>query len=219
MFGEYLASRASDQTFNGRDRRVDFVQDRGTWIDMSTGAIERTGNPLDVAVEGNAFFVVQNAQGQQRYTRNGAFSINASGQLVNGEGDQVMGSAGPITFQQGDQDVVISSSGIITVRQGNGTADTPRGTLQLVTIDQPQRLQKDGGSNFTAPAGVNATPAPSGTRVVQGAIEKSNVNGVAEMAHLIQLTRSYTDIANILQQQSDQRRNALSQLSQPPASS
>jgi flagellar basal-body rod protein FlgF len=219
IFGEYLMPRASDQAFSGRDQRVDFVEDRGTWIDMSSGAIERTGNPLDVAVEGNAFLVVQNAQGQQRYTRNGAFSINAAGALVNSEGDQVMGTAGPIIFQQGDQDVVISSSGIVTVRQGNGTADTPRGTLQLVTVDQPQRLQKDGGSNFTAPAGVNATPAPPGTRVVQGAIEKSNVNGVAEMARLLQLTRSYTDIANILQQQSDQRRNALSQLSQPPASS
>jgi flagellar basal-body rod protein FlgF/flagellar basal-body rod protein FlgG len=219
LFGEYLMPRASDQSFSGRDRRIDFVQDRASWIDMSSGSIERTGNPLDVAVEGNAFFVVQNAQGQQRYTRNGAFSISATGQLVNSEGDQVIGAAGPITFQQGDQDVMISDSGIVTVRQGNGTADTPRGTLQLVTIDQPQRLQKDGGSSFIAPTGVNANPAPAGTRVVQGAIEKSNVNGVAEMARLIQLTRSYTDIANILQQQSDQRRNALSQLSQPPASS
>ena len=217
LFGEYLTSQASDQSFSGRDRRVAFVQDRANWIDMSAGAIERTGNPLDVAVEGNAFFVVQNAQGQQRYTRNGAFSINATGQLVNSEGDQVLGSSGPITFQQGDRNVVISASGIITVLQGDSTVDSPRGTLQLVTIDQPQRLQKDGGSNFVAPNGVNANPAPPGTRVIQGAIEKSNVNGVGEMARLIELTRSYTDISNILQQQSDQRRNALSQLSQPPA--
>ena len=61
---------------------------------------------------------------------------------------------------------------------------------------------------------VDPNPATVGTTVVQGAIEKSNVSGVAEMARLIEITRSYTDIANILQQQSDQRRNALSQLSQ-----
>jgi flagellar basal body rod protein FlgG len=70
-----------------------------------------------------------------------------------------------------------------------------------------------------APNGVTANPAPAGTRVLQGAIEKSNVNGVAEMSRLIEITRSYTDIANILQQQSDQRRSALSQLSQTPTSS
>ncbi|MGD0023405.1 MAG: flagellar basal body rod C-terminal domain-containing protein, partial [Xanthobacteraceae bacterium] len=97
------------------------------------------------------------------------------------------------------------------------TADAPRGKLQLVGFDQPQRLQKDGSSTFTAPAGVNSTPPPQGTRLVQGAIEKSNVNAVAEMARMIEITRSYTDIANVLQQQSDQRRNALSQLSQTPS--
>jgi len=217
VFSEFLMPGASDQNFSGRDRRVDFVQDRATWIDMSPGAIQHTGDPLNVAIEGNnAFLVVQNAQGQQRYTRNGALSINAAGQLVTGAGDQVVGDAGPITFQQGDHDVVISANGIITVRQGSSTADTPRGKLQLVTFDQPQRLQKDGGLTFTAPNGVNPNPAPVGTTVVQGAIEKSNVSGVAEMARLIEITRSYTDIANILQQQSDQRRNALSQLSQTP---
>ena len=218
LFGEYLMPRASDEAFSGRDRRVDFVQDRATWLDMSAGAIERTGNPLDVAIEGNAFMVVQTARGQ-RYTRSGSLSISASGQLVTDAGDQVTGTAGAITLQPGDHDIVISANGNISVRQGNSTVDTPRGTLQLVTFDQPQRLQKDGGSTFMAPEGVNANPAPAGTGVVQGAIEKSNFNGVAEMARMIQLTRSYTDIANILQQQSDQRRNALSQLSQTPTSS
>jgi flagellar basal body rod protein FlgG len=105
------------------------------------------------------------------------------------------------------------------VRQGSSTADTPRGKLALVAFDQPQLLQKDGGSTFTAPNGVTANPAPVNTSVVQGAIEKSNVNSVAAMARLIEITRSYTDIANILQQQSDQRKNALSQLAQTPTSS
>jgi flagellar basal-body rod protein FlgF len=219
VFGQYLMPHASDQTFSGRDRRVSFVEDRSSWVDMSPGAVEHTGNPLDVAVGDNAFLVVQNAQGQQRYTRNGAFAINSAGQLVTSGGDQVVGDSGPITFQATDHDVNISDSGIITVREGTSTTDSQRGTLQLVAFDQPQRLQKDGGSDFVAPNGVTANPAPPGTHVLQGAIEKSNVNGVAEMSRLIEITRSYTDIANILQQQSDQRRNALSQLSQTPTSS
>ncbi len=218
-FSEFLMSNARDNDFSGKDKRVSFVQDRNTWIDLSQGAVERTGNPLDVAVGDNAFLVVQNAQGQQRYTRNGAFAINSAGQLVTSGGDQVVGDSGPVTFQATDHDVNISDSGIITVREGTSATDSPRGKLQLVTFDQPQRLQKDGGSDFAAPNGVTANPAPPGTHVLQGAIERSNVNGVAEMSRLIEITRSYTDIANILQQQSDQRRSALSQLSQTPTSS
>jgi flagellar basal-body rod protein FlgF/flagellar basal-body rod protein FlgG len=217
-FGEYLMPRASDQQFTGSDRRVSFVQDRASWIDFSPGAIERTGDPLNVAIDGKGYLVVQTPRGQ-RYTRNGTLSTNAAGQLVTSEGYQVLGDSGPITFQATDHDVAISNNGIITVREGSGTADAPRGRLQLVGFDQPQRLQKDGSSTFMAPNGVNAGPAPAGTRLVQGAVEKSNVNAVAEMARMIEITRSYTDIASILQQQGDQRRNALSQLSQTPSSS
>jgi flagellar basal-body rod protein FlgF len=91
--------------------------------------------------------------------------------------------------------------------------------LQIVGFDRPQLLQKDGGSTFTAPNGVNTTPPPQGTRVMQGAVEKSNVRAIVEMARMIEITRSYTEIGAILQQQGDQRRNALQQLAQAPNSS
>jgi flagellar basal-body rod protein FlgF len=215
LFSEFLSPRASDQTFNGRDRQVDFVEDRGTFVDMAPGAIQHTGNPLDVAIDGNAFLVVQTARGQ-RYTRNGALQINGAGQLVTSNGDMVLNNGAPITFQNTDHDIVISGSGIITVQEGNSTVDSPRGTLQLASFPNPQLLEKDGASTFMAPTGVNPDPAPAGTSIVQGSIEKSNVNGVAEMSRLIEITRSYTDIANILSQEGDLRKNALSQLSQAP---
>jgi flagellar basal-body rod protein FlgF len=219
VFGEYLMPKASDQTFNGRDRQIDFVEDRTSYVDMSPGAIQRTGNPLDVAIDGNAYFVVQSANGTQRYTRNGAFQINGAGQLVTTNGDLVLGNAGPITFQNTDHDIAISGSGIITVQEGNSPIDTQRGTLQLASFANPQVLQKDGASTFEAPAGAAVNPAPAGTAVVQGEIEKSNVNGVAEMSRLIEITRSYSDIANILSQEGDLRKNALTQLSQTPTTS
>jgi len=218
LFEQYLMPGASDHNFAAQGRRISYVEDRASWIDMSQGPIQHTGDPLDVAINGKGFLVVQTARGQ-RYTRNGALSINTAGQLVTGAGDQVVGQSGPITFQPTDHDVIISATGIITVREGNSTVDAQRGRLQLVSFDQPRLLQKDGASSFAAPDGVNPNPVPPGTTVVQGAVEKSNVNGVAEMARLIEVTRSYTDIANILQQQSDQRRNALAQLSQAPTSS
>jgi flagellar basal-body rod protein FlgF len=217
MFAEYLMPDARNEDFTGNDRRVSFVTDRASWINFAPGALQRTGNPLDVAIDGNGYLAVQTPRGI-RYTRNGALNTNASGQLVTSEGYQVMGDNGPITFQNTDHNVIISPSGIITVQEGNSTQDSQRGHLQIVSFDQPNRLQKDGSSTFLAPTGVNPGPPALGVRVVQGATEKSNVNAVGEMTRMLQITQSYTDIANILQQQSDQRKNALSQLSQTPTS-
>jgi len=215
-FSEYLKTNARDGDFSGKDRRVSFVQDRATWTDMSPGALQRTGNPLDIAIDGKGFLTVQTQRGQ-RYTRNGALTTNATGQLVTYDGDQVVGAAGPITFQTGDHDINITSTGIITVRDTTG-AESPRGQLQIANFDQPQRLQKDTGSMFAAPAGVNPAPQPANTRVVQGVIEKSNVQPIAQMARMIEITRNYEEISAILQQQSDQHRNSLQTLSQVPSS-
>ncbi len=217
-FSEFLMPGARDNEFTAaKDRRISFVQDRASWIDLSPGALQRTGNPLDVAIDGKGYFAVQTPRGQ-RYTRNGALSINPTGQLVTSDGDQVMGTGGPITFQLTDHDVIISATGVVTARDGAGTQSAQRGQLQIVSFDKPQKLQKDGGSTFMAPPDLTAGPAPQGTRVVQGAIEKSNVRAIVEMARMIEITRSYSDIAAILQQQGDMRRNSLQQLSQAPSS-
>ena len=140
LFAQYLMPQASDQSFTGQDRRVTYVEDRASWIDMSPGAVQHTGDPLDVAIDGNAYFVVQTPNGQQRYTRNGSFAINGTGQLVTSEGYQVVGDSGPITFQSTDHDVVISPTGMITVREGTNTNDSARGQLQLVSFANPAAI-------------------------------------------------------------------------------
>jgi flagellar basal-body rod protein FlgF len=217
-FSEYLGSGASDGDFAGKDRRVSFVQDQGTWIDFSPGAMQRTGDPLDVAIDGKGFFVVQTPRGQ-RYTRNGAFAINGNGQLVTNTGDPVLGTTGPITFQPTDHDIIISTTGVVSARDGTGTLSIQRGQLQLVDFDNTQQFQKDGASTFQAPANANQKPIAPGTRIVQGSIEKSNVRPILEMTRMIEITRSYSDIAAILQQQGDLRRNSLQQLSQAAGTS
>jgi flagellar basal-body rod protein FlgF len=215
VFEQILMPKARDSDFRGADRRISFVQDRATWHDMNAGAMQQTGNPLDVAIDGNAFLVVQTPRGE-RYTRNGALQINASGQLVTSEGYQVLGEAGPISFQNTDHDVVISRTGLISVREGTNTrSDAQRGKLRLVAFDQSQRLKKDGGSTFAAPADVTPATAKTST-VVQGAIEKSNVRAVVEMTRMIQVTRSYTEVAGLLQQQNELRRGALQRLAEIP---
>ncbi|HXD44783.1 MAG TPA: flagellar basal-body rod protein FlgF [Pseudolabrys sp.] len=211
LFEEYLASSARSDTGG----RISFVRDRGIWHDMTSGAVERTGNPLDVAIDGEAFFAVQTQRGE-RYTRNGAFHLNATGQLVTSEGDAVLGTGGPITFQPNDREISISKDGIISVREGASKTSTQRGQLRLVNFTKPQQLQKDGGSTFKAAANDPPQQATKAS-IEQGAIEKSNVRGVVEMSRMIEITRSYTQVATLLQQQGDMNQQSIDKLAEVPA--
>jgi flagellar basal-body rod protein FlgF len=217
VFEEYISPTASADNFPAADRRISFVQDRATWMDLSQGPLERTGNPLDVAINGKGYLVVQTPRGE-RYTRNGAMQINSNGELVTAEGFQVMGESGPITFQPKDRNIAISQDGTISVQAGNNTqTESQRGQLRLVSFDQPGRLQKDGTGVFQAPAGV--TPqADKLSRVMQGTVEKSNVRSIIEMTRMIEVTRSYTHVANILTQQAELRRTAIDKLAEVPTS-
>src|SRR5262249_39529959 len=216
VFEEFLSPGASYGQFQGGDRRLSYVHDRATWHDMRPGPIQQTGNPLDVAIEGNAFLVGQTPRGQ-RYTRNGALQINATGQLVTMDGVAVQGDGGQIQFQKTANSISISDDGTIRVREGSNTSsDSTRGKLRLVRFDQAGRLQKEGASLFSAPA--DLTPlAPERFRVVQGSLEQSNVRAVAEMSRMIEITRSYSQVANLLQQHADMRRNAIDRLADVPA--
>jgi len=216
MFEQFMMPVARENRFNTPDRPLRFVNDRGTWHDLRQGSVQHTGNPLDLAIDGNAFLVVQTPQGE-RYTRNGALQINAQGQLVTTDGAQVLGDNGPILFQPLDRNISITPDGRITVVEGgNSRTESLRGRLRLVTFAQPNQLQKDGANNFAAVAGVTATPDPK-ARVIQGSIEKSNVNGVVEMTRLIEITRAYTQTSQLIQQQSDLRKNAIQQLAEVPS--
>jgi flagellar basal-body rod protein FlgF len=215
VFHEFLMPGASANGFAGSDRRVSFVHDRATWLDLSQGPVQPTGNPLDVAISGNAFLTVQTPRGE-RYTRNGALQINGQGQLVTSEGLQVVGQNGPIVFQPSDRDISIGIDGTISVREGANTTDAQRGKLKLASFDQPRRLQKDGTSTYMAPAGVTPQTPGADVRVNQGTIEKSNVNSVMEMTRMVEVTRTYTQIAGMLQNQSDMRKTAIEKLAEVP---
>lgn len=215
MFEEFIGKTAREGKLSARDAKVSFVRDRATWMDMTQGSMERTGNPLDVAVDGKGFIAVQTPAGE-RFTRNGAFQLNAAGQLVTSEGFQVLGESGPITMQPKDRDIRISADGTISARNGaNVNTEAQRGKLRLTTFDNPGLLQKEGSSTFAAPANVTPT-ADTASRFVQGSIEKSNVNSVLEMTRMIDVTRNYTQIANILSQQSDLQKSAIEKLAEVP---
>lgn len=217
VFQEFLMPVASAQQFQGQDRQLSYVQDRATWSDFSKGPIRQTGNRFDVAVDGDGFLVVETPRGE-RYTRNGALQLNTAGELVTSAGYRVMGEAGPILLQPTDRDIAIAQDGTVSVREGaNANSDSTRGRLRLVRFERAQQLQKDGTSMFSAPEGVAAVTAGRDVRIVQGAIEQSNVRGVVEIARMIEVSRTYAQVAALLQQQSDIRRGAIERLAEVPA--
>jgi len=211
LFEEYLASAARAGETGSR---VSFVRDRGTWHDMTPGPIEQTGNPLNVAIDGKGFLAVQTSRGE-RYTRNGALQINGSGQLVTSDGNPVLGEAGPIVLQPTDRQVSISKDGTLSVREGTSNTDSLRGKIRLVAFTDQQQLQKDGSSTFVAADG-SAPQVTKTASLLQGSIEKSNVRGVVEMSRMIEITRSYTQVADILKQQHDLGQQAIDKLAEVP---
>jgi flagellar basal-body rod protein FlgF len=215
LFEEYLRSPAHEDNFQRSDRRVSFVQDRVSFHDFAAGNTEQTKNPLDVSIDGRGFIAVQTPAGE-RYTRDGGLQINNLGQLVTAGGNPVMGTSGPIVFQPTDKQINIAADGNVTVLEGTGRTDSVRGKLRLVSFADAQKLIKDGSNLFSAGQGV--APQPDTTsKVRQGFIEKSNVNSVTEMSRMIEITRTYTQISALLQQQSDLHKSAIEKLADVPA--
>ncbi|WP_322518075.1 flagellar basal-body rod protein FlgF [Rhodopseudomonas palustris] len=214
MFQEFLNTGAHEDNFQGRDRRVSFVQDRAAYHDFSAGPLNETKNPLDVAIDGSAFLVVQTPAGE-RFTRDGKLSINPRGQLVNASGYPVLGTSGPIVFQPTDKAINVAQDGNISVLEGTATIDSLRGKLRLVSFARPQSLEKQGDNLFAA----TSDPGAPDTKAIvrQGYVEKSNVNSVLEMTRMIDVTRSYQKVSSLLQQQGDLQKAAIERLAEVPA--
>ncbi len=214
VFQEFLMPTAHEDNFVGNDRRLSYVQDRATFHDFSQGASEQTKNPLDIAIDGSGFLVVQTPAGE-RYTRDGGLQMNGQGQLVTAAGNPVLGTSGPIVFQPTDHDINITDDGTITVVEGNGRTDSVRGKLRVVSFPEAQKMLKEGLNLYAAGEGSPQPDTKSALR--QGYIEKSNVNAVAEMSRMIEVTRAYTQISTLLQQQSDLHKSAIEKLADVPA--
>jgi len=184
---------------------LSFVIDRGTYRDFSSGDVKMTNNPLDVALNGDGFFSVRLPDGKTAYTRNGSFTINTEGQLADHKGNIVIGEGGTeISFPTETRDISIGGDGTISTEQ------SVIGKIQINTFDQPQLLRPYGDNYYVADRG---TPGPNvDTRVIQGAIEGSNVSGVKEMTDMMQIVRSYQSVQKILEGEHERIRNAISKI-------
>ena len=169
------------------------VQVVATEKDYSQGSLTQTGNPLDVAIQGQGFFQIQMPDGTVAYTRDGTFQTNAQGQLVNSSGFLVQPG---ITIPQGAQSVTIGGDGTVSVTLAGQSAPTQVGQIQLANFINPPGLQPIGqnllvqsaasGSPQTGSPGTNGLGSLS-----QGELESSNVNVVEELVNMIQTQRAY----------------------------
>ena len=169
------------------------VQVVSTEKEYGQGSLTQTGNPLDVAIQGQGFFQIQMPDGTLAYTRDGTFQTNAEGQLVDSSGYVVQPG---ITIPQSAQSVTIGTDGTVTVLLPGQSTPTQVGQLQLANFINPAGLQPIGqnllvqsassGSPQTGTPGVNGL----GT-VAQGELESSNVDVVEELVNMIQTQRAY----------------------------
>ncbi len=161
---------------------------------FTTGTLENTGNPLDVAIEGDGFFQVTFPDGTLRYTRDGGLRLNANGNLVTTDGFLVSPA---ITVPNDTQSISIGSDGTVSViTAGAPTTSTAVGQLTLARFPNPAGLLAEGRNlSRESPASgapVTATPGQTGSGLLrQGFLERSNVEPVQELVNLLLAQRAY----------------------------
>ena len=162
------------------------------WAAMDQGALESTGSPLDVALNGPGFFAFTDEEtGAQRYSRAGQFSMDGDGVLRDPSGHLVEGIGGPIQIPRNVETIEIAADGSIRA-DGEDI-----GRLRVVSFENPAALQRLDSSGFDA-AGMEPIDVQD-TRVLQGQVESSNVNPLTEMSDMITHFRLFESQQKLLQ--------------------
>ncbi len=180
---------------------------------FTQGNLQQSSNPLDLAVLGNGFFEIQMPDGTTGYTRDGAFQVNAQGQLVTNNGNLVNPG---ITIPSNAQSITIGADGTVgALLPGQSTPQTI-GQIQIASFVNPAGLEPKGQNLYaeTAASGTPNSGAPGSNglgNLRQGYVETSNVNVVEELIGMIQTQRAY-ELNSKAIQTSDQMLQKLGQL-------
>ena len=187
----------------GGGQRLTYVQDLGMMRDLGAGPVTTTGNPLDLSIEGPGYFTIETAEGV-RYGRSGQFRLNALGELATAEGDPVLDAGGaPLTVPLDGGAPTIAADGTLS------TAAGVVGRIELVTFADEQRLTKVGGGLYRT----DEPPLPAaGARLVQGALEGSNVRPIVEMTQMMSTLRAYQGTQRLLDTHHELQRRAIERM-------
>lgn len=162
---------------------------------MAQGGLTQTGGLLDLAIEGEGFFLIETPQGE-RLTRSGHFSTSAAGELVTADGHRVLDAGGAPVFLPPDATgLAFSSDGTLSA------SGVPLAQIGIVRPVDPTTMTREGGVLFKADAGVE--PAEN-SRVFQGFLEASNVDPISQIARMIEVQRAY-EMGQSLMEREDER--------------
>ena len=193
---------------------VSFVQDRATYVDRKEGEIELTGNPWDVAIKGDGFLAVSSGQ-QTLYTRDGHLQVGQDGNLLSSTGLPILGPDNqPIQIPPNASKPQIKGDGDITV-QGNGVSQQV-GQIGMFRPSDGLALQKVGGTLYSAPPGAMQSIGSGDRRsaIVQGGLEGSTVQPMAEISNLTELGRAYDRLQTLLSDDNDRQQKMIQTLGQ-----
>ena len=198
-----------NQSYDERIRfgeRLAFVLDVGSALDFQEGGVNLTGNDLDVAIRGPGFFMVDDGAAV-KFTRNGAFTMDEQSRLVTKQGYLVLDeNQGPIVLPGNGAGITISEEGIIRAD------DEEIGRLGVVEFANPQELKRARDSLYTSE---EEPQAAEDSRFMQGALEKSNVNPIAEMTEMIGVHRAYDSVKKLLDQENERQKAIAQRLARP----
>jgi len=207
LFSDYIVRQTGTDTVRGGGTQ-DYTQDLATYRDQQQGAMQATGNPLDLALGGNGYFSIQTPNGV-RLTRAGRFERMPDGTITDESGQPLLDRLGqPIRLQPTDKTITISGDGTMTTE--NGVA----GYIGVVEADDPNMLQSEGGRLFSARSGTRQSTAP---KIAQGMIEGSTVQSMSEMTHMLQIQRDYQSVMQFVENEGKREQNAIDKIAQVQA--
>jgi flagellar basal-body rod protein FlgF len=192
----------ASRSLNGGALTDNVVMSQPTvFTDYTAGAMQKTDNVFHMAIDGEGFFAVKTPQGTA-YTRQGNFKRDKNGILTTIDGYQVLGRGGSSISIPGGK-IEVDKTGKISV---DGTAS---GSIDVVDFPKPYQLKKISGAMFL-PANPQVTPqAAAKTSVLQGYLENSNVNAIAEMMQVIDCSRSFESCQRVIRSYDDMSAKAI----------
>lgn len=214
--GGFRASRnnfeelVADTERSGDMERVSYALDR-SYVDLATGPIEQTGNPLDLAIRGSGWFGYQAADGTLGLGRDGRFVLDQEGMLRTSAGHNVLDAGGgPVMIPPGTADISIAADGTIVNQNGEAVG-------QIGLFDEPgiAGWLPAGNGMFVPPQGAADLTASVDSTMIQGYTEKSNVNSVLEMTSMIDTQRAYDRSMTLANGADELRKQTLARLGKP----
>jgi flagellar basal-body rod protein FlgF len=191
----------SDYMVKDNKRKSAYANDVTSYRDTAKGSMRMTGNTFDVAIQGPGYFIVETPFGQ-RYTKAGNFQIDAQGTLMNTQGYPVLGNdLGQIIIPETANKVEINGLGQVLV-DGNDV-----GQIGMAEFGNEQKMERMGDTLYRA---TEEPLPPENSRVVQGAIENSNVSAVSELVRVQEVSRSVGSTAKFIETMYDLQRKVSS---------